>query len=223
MQKEKVVSLLTRFRPLVQAGFAVYNHLPFQNKLRAKLRCGLSYLRNCTIVSSGEDNLVQIGDFSRLRGCTIRIGGNHNRVIIDDFCYCANTGIYIEDDNNLVHIGTHNMLSGKVELSAIEGTKIEIGEDGMFSDGILIRTGDSHVILDKTTGQRVNPSQDISIGSHVWVGTRVTMLKGTVVPDHCVVGANALLCKKYNQPNCALAGNPARVVRENIDWQRERK
>lgn len=38
--------------------------------------------------------------------------------------------------------------------------------------------------------------------------------------DNTVVGACAVVTKKYKEGNCILAGNPARVVREDVSWER---
>jgi len=42
--------------------------------------------------------------------------------------------------------------------------------------------------------------------------------KGTKIRNNCVVGANSLLNKKYDYENVVIAGNPAKVVKENIVW-----
>ena len=51
---------------------------------------------------------------------------------------------------------------------------------------------------------------------------RSTILKGVQVADGCVVGAGSLLAKAYSQPNCVLAGVPAREVKQDVDWTPER-
>ena len=60
------------------------------------------------------------------------------------------------------------------------------------------------------------------IGNHVWIGTRVTILKGTTVAENCMVGAASLLCKSYTAPNCVLAGVPANEVKHDVDCLAER-
>ena len=42
------------------------------------------------------------------------------------------------------------------------------------------------------------------------------------VADGCVVGAGSLLTKAYSQPNCVLAGVPAREVKQDVDWTIQR-
>jgi acetyltransferase-like isoleucine patch superfamily enzyme len=52
----------------------------------------------------------------------------------------------------------------------------------------------------------------ISIGDYCFVGTACTILGGTIVPDHSVVGANALLNQAYEESYRLYAGVPAKAV-----------
>ena len=91
----------------------------------------------------------------------------------------------------------------------------------MFSSNIKFRTGDSHSVLD-LEGNRINPSKDITIGNHVWIGQSVFVGKGASIGDHNIVGACAVVTKKFDRTNVALGGNPAKIIKENVDWSRER-
>lgn len=224
MDTEKAIAIIDKYRGAFRALLGIYNHLPFLNSFRGKLQkeIGVARLKGCRIVRRGTDNRLIIDDLSRLHNCEIYIEGNHNTVKIGRRCFLNQTVICIEDDNNTVEIGNHTGLYGKTELAAIEGTEISIGDECMFSSSIRLRTGDSHSVLQKGTRQRINPSKSIRIGNHVWVGTQVIALKGTQVPDDCIVGAGSLLTKAFEQPNCVLAGVPAKVVKENVDWTDKR-
>jgi acetyltransferase-like isoleucine patch superfamily enzyme len=96
-----------------------------------------------------------------------------------------------------------------------------VGERCLFSSGIHARTGDSHSVVD-LAGRRINPSRDIVIGDHVWVGMGATLLKGALVAESSVIAAQAVVTKQFPAPNVVIAGNPARVVREGVDWLVER-
>lgn len=52
----------------------------------------------------------------------------------------------------------------------------------------------------------------VNIGCYAFIGTACTILGGTVVPDYCVVGANALLNERYEGTHQLLAGVPAKPV-----------
>ena len=97
-----------------------------------------------------------------------------------------------EDGGNKITIGQGCRLLGAAELAAIEATQITIGRDCLFSGGIHFRTGDSHSLLDGT-GKRINPSRDIAVGDHVWIGMGATLLKGAQVGPDCVAGSGAIV------------------------------
>jgi len=59
----------------------------------------------------------------------------------------------------------------------------------------------------------------IHIGNHVWIGSNVTLLKRSVIPDGCVVASGAVVTKPFDQQDALIAGNPARVIRANIKWE----
>lgn len=48
------------------------------------------------------------------------------------------------------------------------------------------------------------------------------LLKGTEIPDYTVVAGGAICTKKYTEANTIIAGVPAKVVKRDINWDRER-
>lgn len=215
-----IKELVVKYRGLVNLACSVYN-LPncFRRRVRgtANIRTSCAMLEKVNIRCSGQNNEIVIEDFSRLKNCSITILGDNNRIVIGRWSTLLNAELYIEDSNNQIILGEHTRILGKTHLAAIEGTKIIVGKDAMFSSDVHFRTGDSHSILDME-GRRINASEDIVLGEHVWVGTKVTCLKGVHVPDHCIIGACALVTGKFEKPNCILAGVPAKIVKENADW-----
>ena len=65
--------------------------------------------------------------------------------------------------------------------------------------------------------QRVNDSQDIFIGNHVWFCQDTKIVKGVKLGNNTIVGANSLVSKSIKEDNVIVAGNPAIIVK-NIDW-----
>ena len=91
----------------------------------------------------------------------------------------------------------------------------------MLSSDISLRTGDSHSII-TTDGKRINLSKNVYIGNHVWIGMRALVMKGSKILDNSIIGAGSLVTGKFSQKNIMLAGNPAKKIKENVDWKRER-
>lgn len=204
-------------------ALGLFNKVPFNNSWGGvKPNIGLSIVKGCKIVNRGQNNRIIIGDYSRLLDCTITIRGNDNIIRIGSRCTCKQAVFCIEDNSNVIELGNETSLCGQIQLAAIERTTIKVGERCLFSSKIDIRTGDSHSLVQKGTAKRLNYSASIDIGNHVWVGTGVTILKGTSIAENCMVGASSLLCKRYSNPNCVIAGVPAKEVKRNIDWMAER-
>ncbi len=104
-------------------------------------------------------------------------------------------------------------------IASTEGKSIIIGKDCMFSNDIEIRNGDSHAILN-TMQERINTASSVVIGNHVWLGAHVRIMKGGKIPDNCVIGNSSLVSNEHDKSHAIYAGIPARLIKENIIWDR---
>ena len=176
------------------------------------------------IMIFGNNNRVIVGKNCVLNKVSFFIRGSGNTIMVGDGCSAYNVRFHVEQDGNQIITGNGTTFHGRDEqaigLIVDEGTGIKIGEDCMFAHSTQIRTTDSHSIVDMD-GRRLNPARDIVIGDHCWVGLQCIILKGTQIPPHTVVAAGAVCSKKYDSSNCILAGNPARAVKQNVDWDRK--
>ena len=91
----------------------------------------------------------------------------------------------------------------------------------MFSFDISLWTSDRHAILDNN-GKCINHGKDIVIGNHVWIGHGAKLMKGATINDGSVIGGNSLVTKKFFEKNVIIAGNPAKIIKKEISWTRER-
>lgn len=56
----------------------------------------------------------------------------------------------------------------------------------------------------------------IRIGRNCFIGGGSTILPGVTIADECVVGAGSVVCHDV-PPRCIVAGNPAKVLRTEIE------
>ena len=171
---------------------------------------------------SGKNNNIKISQSSYRRKFSLKIYGNNNTVEIGDNSYLHNVKIRIgfpdcPIENCLVKIGAKTSFnSAEIQLGESESSII-IGDNCMFSFNIEITCTDTHSVLDMEDNI-INKGENIIIGNHVWVGKEAKILKNTQIADNCIVAQNSIVTKKFDTKNAVIAGNPAKIVKENITW-----
>ena len=170
----------------------------------------------------GADNTIEIGSGTYLEKTIIRIRGNNNHIVFGDNCFVGKEcSFWMEGNNITIIVGSQTTFTWCVHFCAQEDNqRIDVGEDCMFSNTIIVRTSDSHPIYDES-GNRINMPQSVKIGRHVWIAPNTKVLKGAIISDGCIIGSNSLVTKSI-PANCLAVGSPAKVIRENIKWTREK-
>lgn len=105
------------------------------------------------------------------------------------------------------NIGNHAWIRG--------GGQVILGNDIMMGEFTLIYTQDHKIHGQEYDGYIIG---DVIIGNNVWIGGRVTILKGVTIGDNAVVGAGAVVTKNVPM-NAVVAGNPARIIRMRLDTE----
>lgn len=110
-------------------------------------------------------------------------------------------------------IGDHTYIN---RSSSIDCTmSVTIGDLCAISDNVQILDSDFHEV--STTNYSSIACQPITIGNHVWIGRNVIILKGVTIGDGAIIGAGSIVTRSV-PPKCMVAGIPARIVKENVEW-----
>ena len=128
----------------------------------------------------------------------------HGPVWIDRYCsFHANGGV--------LDIGSRTSVGPFTIIGAMR--KVTIGNNCMIAEYVSIRDHD-HSYFDsdfpiRDQGWIISP---IGIGNNVWIGAKVTILKGCIIGDNVIIGANSVVTKDIPSNSIAV-GSPARVSR----------
>ncbi|SHF37166.1 Acetyltransferase (isoleucine patch superfamily) [Bacteroides faecichinchillae] len=95
-----------------------------------------------------------------------------------------------------------------------------MGRDIQFAWNCLVMDSDTHSIYGcNDAKKKINPDKEVRIDDKVWIGCRVTILKGTHLPSNCVVGATSFVSGSKFEPNSLIVGSPAKSVKHISGWE----
>jgi|GEM_PF-247741 len=183
--------------------------------------------KNYRVDIKGRNNIIKIANTNIASRVSIQIRGDDN---IIDFGRCILKDLTISIGSNTptrgasIRIGNHSSIEpgAVIELYTNFG-EISIGNECLMSRNITFHFGDSpHLIFDRETGSYKDGDGRISIGNKVWIGEGVYLSKRANVADECIVAARSVVTRKFDETNCVIAGNPANIVKREIQWFRNR-
>ena len=98
----------------------------------------------------------------------------------------------------------------------VAGDSVTIGRGCQIAWGVTICDSDSHRLYE--AGVAKPDTGPIIIGDHVWIGMNATILKGVTIGDGAVVAAGSVVTRDV-PPSALAAGNPARIVKSEVDFR----
>ncbi len=193
------------------------------------------------IIKDGKERELKANE--EIPGLNITIKGENNTIRLELPINATNSSIEIGNDNVYIDIGTTTCFSNTyIRCCFGKGQKVKIGkdtttygmniicdansscyigEDCMFSNSIRIWCSDDHSILDTNSGEILNSAPTlVYIGKHVWVGEGARITKKARIHNNSIIGGGTVAYKDYKDENVIIAGNPGKIVRNNITWDR---
>lgn len=188
----------------------------FKYEIHPSARIGLSWIFPKKLIMDANAN---IGHFNVAVHLDLMKMDNDSTIVRSNWItgFPSNTDskhfAHQKDRQSNLIIGQHSAITKKHHIDCTN--VIQIGD-------FVTIAGYSTQILTHSINIELNiqDSYPITIGDYCFVGTASTILGGSVLPDHSVLGANALLNKAFTIPYRLYGGNPAKEIKElSHDYQ----
>ncbi len=171
----------------------------------------------------GNNNTVTIHPNCRLKNTKITILGSNNSLTLGEKVMVYESGAFnFEGSNSYIEVGANTTIGSAILIIGEGNTGIKIGEDCMLSRDIVFNTSDYHSIISTITNKRINPPKSIEVKNHVWIGNGAYVSKGAEIGNNCIVASRAYVGGKKFEDHTILGGLPAKHLKDNINWSREK-
>lgn len=142
------------------------------------------------------------------KNCNITFGDKVNLHRYAKISAYGNAG---EGKKANVTLGNGVAIGDRTEIHAAES--VNIGDNTIIAWDCTIMDRDYHKLMTDT-----EIAKPVNIGENVWIGCNVTILKGVTVGDGAVIAAGSVVTKDVPEKTL-VAGNPAKVIKENVWWK----
>lgn len=119
-------------------------------------------------------------------------------------------GDIIVFENGILELGS-GFFNSNIKIRCKQS--IKIGQNVAISHDVTIMDSDAHNV-DYEGYQMTKP---VVIGDNVWIGSRAIILKGVTVGNGAIIAAGSVVTKDV-PAHSIVAGVPAIVIKNNIDW-----
>ena len=145
--------------------------------------------------------------------------GRSGRISFGRFAWIG-AGTKIRCHEGTVEIGSKTVIGQDCTISAYQ--RVSIGEQCVIADRTMFIDFD-HVVSDPERPIRLQGiyKRDVVVGSNVWIGYGVQILRGVTVGDNAIVGSGSVVTRDI-PANAVAAGSPARVIRSRPEPERLR-
>lgn len=180
----------------------------------------LKAMNKTEYIDENNNEIIVHSDISEKIKITYRHQAMNSIIKMDKIRVTESLKINVLGNAASISIGENTSIYEAI-IDVTTSGKVYIGKECLISYRVGFYQNDRHQIFDLQTGNRINQNKNIKIGSHVWIERDVMLLGGVSIPDNCVIGSRTITSGKFDKKNAIIAGQPGKVIRENIIWARD--
>lgn len=124
-------------------------------------------------------------------------------------------GVFVARGARL-HVGDGTSFQDRLSLNC--SSDVHIGKGCLVSWDVQILDTDFHQII-RDDGCTPPVTKPIFVDDRVWIGARVTILKGVRIGSDSVIAAGSVVTGGSFPPNSLIAGNPAKRIKSIRGWR----
>ncbi len=167
---------------------------------------------------------------SKLIRFPFEVRGKHQISVGNGFTtgrYCRIETYSTVPNKKVLIIGNNCQINDSVHIVAME--QVLLGDNVLIASKVFITdlnhgqySGDilEHSSPNSIVSSRPLNSSPVIIGDNCWLGENVTILPGVKLGNNCIVGANSLVNKCFDE-NSIIGGNPARLLKRYCQIKKE--
>jgi len=220
-------------RLLNDGGWAVSPYTRVYSLLVCKLRDDVELVGKSRLYVHPSSRLYMRGSKIIVENGTLRLGISHLYLPSDYDTTSGNCRFHLVDSvirtngdvtfwpgSKIVAVGGTLVVGSGTGIPAqttiFVRKRVEIGQHCLIARCLTVMDSDWHKLA---TGNDELKEQikEVIIKDHCWIGQNVTILKGVTIGEGAVIGASSVVTTDV-EPRTMVAGNPARVIRENVAW-----
>ena len=164
------------------------------------------FMPYCTaklLFGSTKKDIILENDVTILSGCNL-MSSHNGKILLREHCKLQNTNILCVES---VEIGRYTAIANNVTIT--DNNNHPVNPDFRKFMRLTPHNSDARSWIHADHAP-------VKIGENCWIGQNVRIQKGVTIGDNSVIAANSVVTKSV-PANCIAAGNPARIVKTDID------
>lgn len=189
-------------------------------KILYDYRLKLAKKRVLSLAIIGDNSII-----SATANVKLLYGSSKEDIVIGE--YFKISGELISSHHGKIQIGNHCLVGPRCVIGAVDS--VILGNYVMLSNNVIMIDNNNHPVnpVDRKImiGEGYSSpyrtwayavSKPIVIHDNVWIGRNSIISKGVTIGENSIVAAGSIVTKDVPS-NCIVAGNPAKVVKTDID------